>query len=140
MAPTKADLLNLRPANGDEAIKNDLPNENGIPNHRPDPSKPEEDNHHTITGSNATGTLSSAMATCNDWTSTDGATPGRPTAGFSWPRGSGTNGANWMTTFSAQGCSPGYHFDNTGGQASAPGAIIGSGGGYGGYYCFALNP
>lgn len=140
LAPKKADLLNTRPMNGDAAIQNDLPNETGTPNHRPDPALPADDNHHMVTGSSATGTLASATATCKDWTSADGATGGKPSAGFAWPRGSGTNGANWMSTFSAAGCAPGYHFDNSGGTASATGNIIGSNGGYGGFYCFALNP
>jgi hypothetical protein len=141
VSPKKADLLNTRPMNGDPAIQNDLPNEHGVPNHRPDPNLPADDNHHTVTGSSATGTLASATATCKDWTTSDGAsTNGKPMCGFSWPRGSGSSGSNWMSTFSAAGCAPGYHFDNSGGQASATGNIIGNNGGYGGFYCFALNP
>jgi len=139
MAPTKADLLNTRPMNGDPAIQNDLPNENGIPNHRPDPTKPEDDNHHTITGSTTTGTLYSATATCLDWTSV-ATTSGKPRAGFSWPRGGGggggTSGSHWISGFDAGGCVAGIQVttSNDGGN------IIGSSGGYGGFYCFALNP
>ena len=42
---------------GDSAIMNDLPNEFGIPNHRPDTNQPEVDNHDTLTGSNKAGEL-----------------------------------------------------------------------------------
>ncbi len=47
-----AGLLKNRP-DADAAIKQDLPNENGFGNHRPNPNGPEDDNHHTLTGSNA---------------------------------------------------------------------------------------
>jgi hypothetical protein len=142
MAPTKADLLAVRPTNGDPTIQLDLPNENGIPNHRPDPTKPEEDNHHTITGSDAAGKLKSATATCKDWTTSDGASAnGKPSAGFAWPRGGkvGSSGSNWMTTWDAPGCAAGIEITD-GGGAPAGSVIIGGGGGYGGFYCFALNP
>ena len=144
VAPTKDDLLAVRPKNGDPTIQNDLPNENGIPNHRPDPTKPADDNHHTITGSNATGTLQSTTATCKDWTTAEGTTAnGKPAHGYSWPRslggGAGGFGANWMASGSAFGCGRGVQIIETG-----PGddkiLTIGEGGGYGGFYCFALNP
>src|SRR5690606_14652533 len=103
VAPTKADLVAVRPQKGDPTIQNDLPNEDGVPNHRPDPTKPADDNHHTLTGSNASGTLQSATATCKDWTVAEGtAANGKPAYGFSWPRslggGGGGSGSNWMTT------------------------------------------
>jgi hypothetical protein len=142
VAPTKADLLAVRPKNGDPSIQLDLPNENGIPNHQPDPSKPKDDNHHTITGSNDKGKLKSATATCKDWTTKDGsAANGQPSAGFSWPRGGqvSNSGSNWMTTWDAPGCAAGIEIADAG--AAPPGSIIiGGGGGYGGFYCFALNP
>ncbi len=72
VANTRADLLHDRPAGADPAIVNDLPNENGIPNKRPEPTLPEEDNHHTLTGSDTQGALFGAMATCRDWTSAKG--------------------------------------------------------------------
>ena len=141
LAPTKADLLAVRPQNGDPTIQNDLPNEDGVPNHRPDPSKPADDNHHTMTGSNASGALQSATATCKDWTVADGASAnGKPAGGFSWPRGaSTTSGANWMATWNSYGCAPGVQITQTGGGDPSK-TTIGEGGGYGGYYCFALVP
>jgi hypothetical protein len=136
LAPTKADLLNTRPANGDPAIANDLPNEDGIPNHKPD-GITTVDNHHFVTGSSTTGTLYSATATCADWTSVL-ATSGKPRCGFSWPRsmGGGTSSSHWISGFEAGGCVAGIQITtaNTGGN------IIGSSGGYGGFYCFALTP
>lgn len=147
MAPTKADLIAVRPKNGDPTIQNDLPNENGIPNHRPDPTVPAVDNHHTITGSDANGKLKSATATCKDWTTKDGsaaANNGKPSAGFSWPRGgvvstTARDGSNWMTTGEAPGCGAGIEIVENG-PAPLGSIIIGGGGGYGGFYCFALNP
>jgi hypothetical protein len=144
LAPKKSDLLAVRPQNGDATIQNDLPNEYGIPNHRPDPTKPQEDNHHMITGSSATGTLKSATSTCKDWTTADGSSAnGKPSAGFAWPRGGGggggNSGSNWMTTWDAPGCAAGIEIVEAGGAPQGS-IIIGGGGGYGGFYCFALNP
>jgi hypothetical protein len=144
LAPKKADLLATRPQNGDPTIQNDLPNEYGIPNHTPDPTKPKEDNHHMITGSTTAGTLKSATATCKDWTTSVGSSAnGKPSAGFAWPRGGGggggNSGSNWMSTWDAPGCAAGIEIAEAGG--APPGSIIiGGGGGYGGFYCFALNP
>src|SRR6187549_2190608 len=67
VAMNMAGLLKNRP-DADPAIKEDLPNETGIGNHRPNPAAPEDDNHHTLTGSNAQGVLLSANNTCKDWT------------------------------------------------------------------------
>jgi hypothetical protein len=142
LAPTKADLLNVRPANGDPTIQLDLPNEWGIPNHRPDPSKPAEDNHHMITGSGADGKLLSESSTCKDWTTADGSSAnGKPAYGFAWPRGGrvGSMGSNWMATGAAPGCGAGIEIIETG-PGSPTATFIGSGGGYGGFYCFALVP
>jgi hypothetical protein len=149
LAPTVADLINVRPQNGDAAIQNDLPNENGIPNHQPDPNKPQEDNHHTMTGSNEQGKLKSATSTCKDWTTSVASTAnGKPSGGFSWPRGGGGgggfggSGSNWMTTWESPGCAAGIEITNGGGptQQAQQGCWIGGGGGYGGFYCFALTP
>jgi hypothetical protein len=139
LAPTIKDLISTRPLNGDVTIKNDLPNEDGIPNHQPDPNGPLIDNHHMVTGSGTDGKLYSATTTCADWTSTTAS--GRPRCGFAWPRnmgGGGTSGSHWISGFDANGCGAGIEIiDNGPGSGSK---IIGSGGGYGGFYCFALNP
>lgn len=55
VALTKADLVAQRPATADVAIRRDLPNEDGVPNHAPD--GPTVDNHDTLTGSTTAGLL-----------------------------------------------------------------------------------
>jgi hypothetical protein len=126
-----------RPTNADDDIINDLPNEDGIPNHRPDPTKGTVDNHHTVTGSNKLGKLNSTTSTCDDWTSVT--STDKPMCGFAWPRGMGGNASNWIYGFTAGGCKAGAETTNNGG--GTPGStIIGNGGGYGGFYCFALVP
>jgi hypothetical protein len=140
MAPTKADLANQRPANGDAAIRNDLPNEDGIPNQQPDPNLPAVDNHHTLTGSTTTGTLyspnSPTSTTCEDWTTNARVTGVRPRTGWSW---SIQNRIHWISGSDEGGCGKGYNLVQNGG-ANFNNPIVGSGGGYGGYYCFALTP
>ncbi len=133
------ELLNTRPAGANSAIKNDLPNEDGIPNHRPD-GKTAVDNHHMITGSGTNGKLSGN--TCSDWTSLTGTGKG-PNCGFSWPRGGmgktaqGGSASHWIYGFTAGGCGAGIQITE---QNDLSNPIVGSGGGYGGFYCFALNP
>lgn len=93
VALRKADLLYDRPSSADAAIQNDLPNEDGVPNHAPDPSQGQVNNRSTLTGSNDQGVLYGASSTCQDWTSTSAA-DGRPRAGYSWSDSSdaGTTG------------------------------------------------
>ncbi|WP_437501065.1 hypothetical protein [Sorangium sp. So ce1099] len=146
VANNKEELPNTRPSGADEAIIDDLPNEDGVPNHQPDPGQPEVDNHDTLTGSNNQGRLHSATATCKDWTSATGDRgSGAPRLGHSWPRGGGggpgggMSGAHWISSHDAPGCAPGVNIVDTGGPQ--PGSnSVGSGGGYGGIYCFALTP
>jgi hypothetical protein len=138
VAMTLEDLLQDRPNGADAAIKNDLPNEAGTPNHRPDPSLPAADNHHILTGSNAQGKLYSQTATCLDWTSKlkDNQATGRPRIGFSWPASGRTN---WISGQDEGGCGAGVAIEEMGGS-DPNNPIVGSGGGYGGIYCFALAP
>ncbi len=88
LAVKKADLLFDRPASADSAIRDDFPNEEGVPNHAPDPTAGQVDNHDTLTGSNAEGRLSSSTGTCADWTGKTGS-EGKPRVGHSWPRSGG---------------------------------------------------
>jgi hypothetical protein len=136
VAMNKAALLNPRPVGADPVIINDLPNEHGIPNHRPDPSMPEVDNHHVLTGSDAQGKLYGATATCASWTSTAASAAGRPRIGFSWPHDSRIN---WISGQDEGGCGAGVNVVETGGSTTSN-PIVGSGGGYGGIYCFADVP
>lgn len=150
------ELIQTRPSGADPAIVNDLPNENGVPN-RMDTEPGADDNHDTVTGSNVMG-MYDGTPTCNDWTSieTPGATgaagstgglAGRgggrggimgrsngPRIGHSWPAGSGMH---WITAHQAPGCAPSVSLVQMGGGS---GVGIGNGGGYGGFYCFALEP
>jgi hypothetical protein len=134
VAMNKAALMNTRPMGADPAILNDLPNEFGIPNHKPDLGMPAVDNHHVLTGSDMSGHFYSAASTCKDWTALTGA--GRPRIGFSWIAG-GRN--HWISGQDEGGCGAGVNVGETGGSdPSNP--IVGSGGGYGGIYCFARVP
>ena len=127
-----------RPLNGDPAIRDDLPNEDGVPNHRPDPTQPPVDNHHMLTGSGPTGQLFSSNATCQDWTAAEGSSAnGQPRCGMAWPRGRRSRGSHWISELDCPGCAPGI---GTEGRPPQGAVKVGSGGGYGGFYCFALEP
>lgn len=144
-ALASADLLADCPTTIDLAIKDDFPNEDGVPNHRPDPTQGQVDNHDTLTGSNAQGRLYSATATCASWTGKQG-NEGKPRVGHSWPRYGGpgpgmggVNPANWSSSLDESGCAPGVNLIETG-PPMPTSNTVGSGGGYGGFYCFALVP
>jgi hypothetical protein len=173
IAMNKADLAQKRPLGADPAIINDLPNEDGVPNHAPDGML--VDNHDILTGTGPTGQLFNAdwKFTCHDWTSSVGA-DGTPRVGHSWPRmgginwggfpgaagagggggGAAGNGgvppfdfsgsgigdtANWMSALNEAGCAPGASLVEMG-PPNRSNPTVGSGGGYGGIYCFALKP
>jgi hypothetical protein len=160
LAMNKAALMSTRPMGADPAIVDDFPNEDGVPNHDPDGTG-EVDNHDMLTGSNSMGQpyCTDGGCTCNDWTSAEGAT-GRPRVGHAWPRnaggmfpggfGGGTGGtvpggfgdwdpAHWISSLDEAGCAPGASLIEMGPPNPAI-PTVGSGGGYGGFYCFALNP
>jgi hypothetical protein len=144
VSPDIKGLLKDRP-DADDAIKNDLPNEAGVPNHRPDPNKEAPDNHHMVTGTGTDGKLYKATngisVTCNDWTSKT-ADGGKPFGGLSWPRAGGMTGlgsSNWMTGLQLCGCKDSIAIVESGGPPRNC-DFIGGGGGYGGFYCFALTP
>jgi len=162
VANNKSELLNERPINADEAIINDLPNEYGIPNHRPDPTRPIVDNHMTMTGSNAEGKLftgsdgssgggrgfpgtsqtSEYGYTCDSWTSTT--VQAKPRVGLCWPQSESMGGrggmSNWISAMTASGCEAGIDLDEST-MSGVPGVYtVGNGGGYGGFYCFADQP
>jgi hypothetical protein len=149
VAMNMTDLLSDRPKGADPAIADDLPNENGEPNHSTT-MEGMDDNHDTVTATNASGMWDGNM-TCEDWTSTetpkpDGDQPpqggGRfnfasdgPGLGHSWP--SEQSGTSWMQVHRAPGCSPSVALVQMGGGM---GTGIGNAGGYGGIYCFAMKP
>lgn len=140
---SKADLTQTRP-NADGAIKNDLPNEDGVPNHNPDGTG-QVDNHHVLTGAGADGKLyaSDLKVTCNDWTKSQADQADAPRVGLSWPRGGGGSGnassAHWLSAMDESGCGAGASLVENGGPVQSN-PTVGSGGGYGAIYCFALTP
>ena len=131
-------LAMTRPA-GDAQITNDLPNERGE-SQRNQPGTNGQgtaDNHDILTGSDTRGRYpgGAASTTCNDWTSA-GANVGRPMAGHSWPA---MSGQNWMRAHNVAGCEALVNLTQNGpGDRNCRG--VGCGGGYGGLYCFALEP
>jgi hypothetical protein len=152
------ELLSDRPLNAAAEIKNDFPNEYGILNSDPENTGRAEavDNHQTLTGSGDDGRLyaqstrdntgamggtacgdgedwSAAKATCWDWTSSE--PQGCPRVGHSWP---GMSGPNWISVWNEGGCAPGGNLVQTGGFDGT--RRVGSAGGYGGFYCFAVTP
>jgi hypothetical protein len=137
LAMNKMALLSARPQGADPAIVDDLPNEDGVPNMQPDPNKEPVNNHHVLTGSDAMGKLymNSVNSTCNNWTSTE-KSAGRPRIGFSYPAG---NRQNWLSGQDEGGCGAGKVLVDMGGS-NPNNPVVGSGGGYGGFYCFALKP
>ena len=140
-ANSKADIMGIRPTGGDPAIMNDFPNEDGVPNHDPDGTG-DVDNHDMLTGSNSQGRLERADRTCLDWTANAGneALEGEPRVGHSWPRDPSDFPLNsWISSLIESGCAPGVSLIEMG-PPDPTSNTVGSGGGYGGFYCFALIP
>lgn len=139
-AQNKSQIMGIRPVGGDPAIINDFPNEDGVPNHDPDGTGA-VDNHDFLTGTNLQGHLFSASATCLDWTAKAGNKPveGQPRVGHSWPRGGGGTIDSWMSSLTESGCAPSVDLVEMG-PPNPNHNTVGSGGGYGGIYCFALQP
>ena len=144
VAPNKADLARTRPVGGDPEIADDLPNEHGIPNHHdgaPDcRGNACPDNHDVLTGTGPSGMLymNDPQYTCDDWTSS--MMSGRPWCGNSWPHVTASRGkTGWMSELWEGGCAPGVNLMEMGGPNPSV-RTVGTGGGYGAIYCFALVP
>lgn len=99
-----------------------------------------DDDHDTMTATNADGTY--AGFDCEGWTSVTAAPEGGGGGGFlsggimmghSWPAASGTH---WSEAHGGHACAAGTNFIQDGAGDSS---TVGGGGGYGGFYCFALN-
>ncbi len=146
LAPDLTNLRNIRPLGGDPSIKNDFPNEDGVTNHNPDLTG-NVDNHDMLTGTNSQGlleldSLGANKRTCLNWTANAGNKPveGQPRVGHSWPRDSQLNMMNsWMSSLIESGCAPGVSLIEMG-PPNPNSNTVGSGGGYGGFFCFALVP
>jgi hypothetical protein len=116
---------------GDSAAVNDLPDEKG----RGRPSGSMNDTHDVVTGSNNGGRLRYAgnfAATCNDWTSktVQSTTIG---IGHAWPASG--SGQHWIQAHNASSCAAGVNLTFS---SPSGGPSIGGGGGWGGFYCFAI--
>ena len=159
---SKANLIGFRPSDANAAIKNDFPNENGVPNHTDGApgctGNACPDNHDTLTGSDDQGRIYTGTTnpTCSGWTTAVGSA-GQPRVGHSWPRtpsstntcsgGGGPGGmmgnsgcyGHWMSSLDEAGCAAGVNLQEMGGP-NPNNPTVGSGGGYGGFYCFAVTP
>jgi hypothetical protein len=75
--------------------------------------------------------------TCNDWTLSDASMANMgPWVGHSW---GAMSGQNWMSALREGGCGAGINLQEMGGPQRGV-YTVGTGGGYGGFYCFALTP
>lgn len=153
-----------RPGGADQAIRDDLPNEFGIPNHGADAPGCSggdcPDNHQTLTGTNCLGELymgggsvggqNEITSDCSKFTPPNNPVPnaeytcndwtskeagGKPWCGHSWPRQG--SGLSWMSAARDGGCAPCARLADAGGVSEA---CVGSAGGYGGFYCFEYKP
>ncbi len=127
IAMNKAGLLSQRPM-GDAATVKDLPDETGQGTMRLG------DTHDAVTASDTQGRLLSMdpSSTCQDWTSV-GTTIGVG-VGHAWPA---MSGMHWIQAHTERSCAAGVNLMQNG---PGDGTSIGSGGGWGGFYCFALTP
>jgi hypothetical protein len=126
-----------RPQGADPAIANDLPNERGEPNQAGSAVGGSDDNHDTLTATNAQGAYDGS-ATCGDWTSTvttGSGTRRGPGLGHTWPA---MSGQSWVAAHGAPGCAASVNLSQGGGGGAGDG--VGALGGYGGIYCFADVP
>jgi hypothetical protein len=158
LATNMTNLLAERPTGADAAIANDFPNEDGVPNHSPNGSQ--VDNHEILTGTGTDGkvytqsasgggggfnfgstscgptgqeTWTVEAATCWGWTSKEA--KGCPRVGHSWPREG--SGIGWISVWNESGCAPGGTLTET--MTNDGRRVVGSYGGYGGFYCFAVT-
>lgn len=167
VANNLTELINERPTTADPAIIDDLPNEDGVPNHNPDGTG-EVDNHDFLTGSNDLGEVYAMdmKVTCNDWTKSEADAADAPRVGHSWPRrgfpggdggtggfmfpdggfpgfpgfpGGEINMVHWISSLDEAGCGAGVSIVEMGPPIESN-PTVGSGGGYGGIYCFAMQP
>ncbi len=122
-----------RPVGADPQLAEMFTDEFGRP---VSPDTSQVDNHDMLTGSDSQGRLMGDIGdTCQDWTSNVAEGNGEPRIGHAWPR-SDRNGRNWMSEHTAGGCAPGIDTEVKAGNGTP---TVGSGGGYGGFYCFAVT-
>jgi hypothetical protein len=107
----------------------------------------DDDDHDTMTATNQDGTYTGFS--CDDWTSTTAIDPAVGSGGFFGGGGPGGitggimmghswgafSGMSWSTSHGGHNCAAGTNFIQDGPGDSA---TVGGGGGYGGFFCFAL--
>jgi hypothetical protein len=59
---------------------------------------------------------------------------------MSWPQAGGFPLKNWISEWDQTGCEAGFDLASNTGAGSKNDYSVGKGGGYGGFYCFALIP
>jgi len=163
VAMTLADLIGAdRPIGADPVIRNDLPNEFGIPNHTADApgctGSQCPDNHQVLTGTNCAGELytgsgsgtgggsgGGVIATCQNAAPASGTpNPAYTCSDWTSKAAEGTpwcghswprqgSGLSWMSSARDGGCAPCVRVVESGGVNEQ---CVGSAGGYGGFYCF----
>lgn len=131
IAENVSGLIADRPL-GDPETVNDLPDETG------EPTSPLGTTADAITGSNQLGLLHQNAEgmprnTCNDWTDAT-LRDVFIMSGHAWLSG---GIENWIAAHNERTCVPGVNLASTG---VSDGSSIGAGGGWGGFYCFALSP
>jgi hypothetical protein len=145
LAPDVQSLESTRPSGGDPALRVMFVDETGtdIQSTRNGAGMEDPDNHDSLTGSGDDGRLytegSDGSATCQDWTSAS--VQGTVPVGHAWPRQAGTvegNGAAWIQDHTVNGCEPSVEVGQGGGACNTCFGV-GDGGGFGGFYCFALD-
>ncbi|HMA96539.1 MAG TPA: hypothetical protein VKP30_27830, partial [Polyangiaceae bacterium] len=154
-------ISDIRPSAAHASIKNDFPNEDGIPNHDAlqTGNIQNQDNHDFLTGTGEDGKLyqGSTNTNCKDWTSQDKTI--RPRVGHSWPRAgmgdmtnTGTTGTttgggfilpgsgatmatmnSWVSSLDENGCAPGINLSESSIPMGSDQGGDGTVGGGGGY-------
>jgi hypothetical protein len=128
-ASDRSGLLSDRPQ-GNSAVVNDLPDETGQGTMQLGSS------YDVVTGTNTNGTIyypNDPRNTCMDWTSSTIENV-LVVCGHAWlAQGLG----NWIAAHPERSCVPGANLNSNG---TNDGSSIGAGGGWGGFYCFALTP
>ncbi len=158
MAENVAGLLQVRPAGSTETVWNDgrqnwpfnqcLTDAYGVCVH----DYGNKDTHDTLTGSNRQGTLygnGDDENNCFGWTDSTSNGRGYPAQGHTWPRqlnSTDAGSAHWIQAHEMEGCGRCINTTNSMGDceyapSDAPNARegVGAGGGYGGWYCFAVT-
>jgi len=128
VAQDKIGLLRDRPL-GDPEVVNDLPDETG------DGTSPLGSTYDAVTGTNRQGRLyyTDPRNTCLDWTNNTLENV-LVMCGHSWLA---TGISHWAEAHPERSCRPGVNIMSGG---VSDGSSIGAGGGWGGFYCFALTP